>query len=73
MEVPGPPVHPERGILAKIDGFDQHDLLHRQWPTNCCLCAKELVITDLQLKVRELEERLKEHVLNDVKALSSTP
>ncbi len=44
--------------MAKTTTPQQHDLLHRYWPRDCCLCNHEVTIFDLKQRIDELERAL---------------
>lgn len=39
---------------AKFLSADQHRLLHRHWPDDCCLCHKEVEIQRLKEKIERV-------------------
>lgn len=40
--------------MAKQGPFGQHQLLHAQWPNDCCLCRSEQRVKDLEAEVKDL-------------------
>ena len=40
--------------MAVKTGFDQHDLLHKYYPDNCCLCKAEQRIKELEKEISQL-------------------
>jgi len=49
----------EQANAMTKQGFDQHNLLHLQWPQNCCLCRAE---TNLAALRAENERMMQDHI-----------
>ena len=48
----------EQANAMTKQGFDQHNLLHLQWPQNCCLCRAETDLAALRAECERLHEAL---------------
>lgn len=44
--------------MAKQTTPEQHRVLERYWPNNCCLCMYEARITELELRLNEAEQTI---------------
>jgi len=42
-------------MAAKTTTPDQHLMLHKYWPNDCCLCGHESTILRLELEVAKLK------------------
>jgi L-2-hydroxyglutarate oxidase LhgO len=52
----GEEVSEQANAMTK-QGFDQHNLLHLQWPQNCCLCRAETELAALRAENERLKAR----------------
>lgn len=43
---------------AKQTTPEQHAMLHKHWPNDCCLCAKEQEIEGLKLEIKVLQTEI---------------
>lgn len=47
-------------MATKQPTIDQHEILHVHYPNDCCLCRAEGKVKELEYKIQQLEEKLKD-------------